>query len=65
MFIAAPAAVAYLLEGAISLPLVALFVVPEVCGLYVGWKIAHQIDAGRLKLVLAGTLVLVTPYFFL
>ena len=65
VFIAAPAAVAYLLEGAISLPLVALFVVPEICGLYVGWKIAHQIDAGRLKLVLAGTLILVTPYFFL
>lgn len=65
VFIAAPAAIVYLLEGAISLPLVALFVVPEVCGLFVGWKIAHRVDAGRLKLVLAGTLVLLTPYFFL
>ncbi|QLD91193.1 sulfite exporter TauE/SafE family protein [Natronomonas salina] len=65
VFIAAPAAIAYLLEGAISLPLVALFVIPEIAGLYVGWKIAHQIDAGRLKLVLAGTLILLTPYFFL
>ena len=65
VFIAAPAAFAYLLEGAISLPLVALFVVPEVCGLYVGWRIAHHVDAGRLKLVLAGTLILMTPYFFL
>ena len=65
VFIAAPAAFAYLLEGAISLPLVALFVVPEVCGLYVGWRVAHRVDAGRLKLVLAGTLILLTPYFFL
>ena len=65
VFIAAPAAVAYFLEGAISLPLVALFLVPEICGLFVGWKVAHRVDAGRLKLALAATLVLLTPYFFL
>jgi len=65
VFIAAPATLAYLLDGAISLPLVALFLVPEVCGLFVGWKLAHRVDAGRLKLALAGTLVLLTPYFFL
>lgn len=65
VFIATPATVAYLLEGAISPPLVALFLVPEICGLFVGWKIAHRVDADRLKLALAGVLVLLTPYFVL
>lgn len=65
VFIAAPATLAYFLDGAVSLELAAIFLIPEMLGLYVGWKIAHHIDATRLKLVLAGVLVLLAPYFFL
>lgn len=63
VFIAAPATAAYFLDGAVSLPLVALFIIPEVIGLAVGWKLAHHVEAGRLKIALAVVLVALAPYF--
>ncbi|WP_224449698.1 sulfite exporter TauE/SafE family protein [Haloprofundus salilacus] len=57
VFLSAFAAATYVTQGAISLPLVALVGVPELVGVVVGWRVAHRVDASRLKAVLGVTLV--------
>ncbi|WP_224335854.1 sulfite exporter TauE/SafE family protein [Haloprofundus halobius] len=57
VFLSAFAAATYVSQGAVSLPLVALVGVPELVGVVVGWRVAHRVDAPRLKTVLGATLV--------
>jgi hypothetical protein len=51
----------YLAQGAVSWPLAALAGVPEMIGVWVGWRIAHAVPARPLKLLLAGTLIALAP----
>jgi len=51
----------YLAQGTISWPLVALTGVPELIGVWIGWKIAHALPARPLKIALALTLIGLGP----
>lgn len=61
IFIAGFATVGYALGGAVSLPLAVLVGVPQLVGVYFGWRIAHQVEPRRLRIVLGVVLVLVAP----
>ncbi len=65
VFIAVFAASGYLLQGALSVPLAAVLGVPLVLGVVLGWRVAHRVDPGRLKVALGGVLALVAPYLAL
>jgi uncharacterized membrane protein YfcA len=65
VFIAAFAAVGYLAQGTVSLPLAAIIGVPLLLGVVVGWGVAHRINPDRLKVALGGVLLLVAPYLAL
>ncbi|MDS0300035.1 sulfite exporter TauE/SafE family protein [Halogeometricum sp. S1BR25-6] len=62
VFVAAPATAAYLLDGAVSVPLVALIAVPELAGIVVGWGVARRIEPRILKIALGGVLVALGVY---
>lgn len=62
VFIAGPATVAYLLDGAVSVALVAIVGGPELVGIVVGWQVARRVEPRKLKLVLAGVLVALGAY---
>lgn len=62
IFIATFAAAGYFMQGAVSLPLVVLIGVPQVVGVVAGWRIAHHVDPGRLKVVLGVVLAAVGVY---
>src|SRR5699024_6502221 len=55
--VAGTGAATYLAQGAISWPLAVLTGVPEMIGVWLGWKIAHAVPVRPLKYLLAGTLV--------
>ncbi|WP_224268990.1 sulfite exporter TauE/SafE family protein [Haloprofundus salinisoli] len=57
VFLSAFAAATYVMQGAVSLPLVVLVGVPELLGVIVGWRVAHRVEASRLKVALGATLV--------
>ncbi|XVH32609.1 TSUP family transporter [Haloferacaceae archaeon DSL9] len=61
IFVSAFATVGYLAVDAVSLPLVALVGVPQVVGVVAGWKLAHLVEPGRLRIVLGVVLVAITP----
>lgn len=65
VFIAGFATFGYLLRDAVSTWLVAFIGVPELIGVVVGWRVAHMLDARRLKLILALVLVTLGPYIAL
>lgn len=65
VFVAASATAGYLLRGTVSPALVALVGVPELCGVVVGWRLAHRVDERRLTRVLAVLLVALGPYLAL
>jgi uncharacterized membrane protein YfcA len=65
VFIAGAATIGYLVQGAVSLPLVALIGIPELAGIIIGWQVAKTVDAQRLKRVLAATLAMLGPYIVL
>lgn len=65
VFIAAFATAGYLVRGAVSPELAVLVGVPELVGVVVGWRVAHSVDAVRLKRVLAALLVALGPYLAL
>lgn len=62
IFIAAFSSAGYLAQGAVSLPMVALVGIPQVIGVVAGWKLAHHVDPGRLKVTLGAVLVAVGGY---
>ena len=46
-------------------PLAVLVGVPELCGVLIGWRIAHAIPTRRLKYGLVLALLLLSPYLAL
>jgi len=54
-------AIAYLAHGAIVWPLVFLTGIPEMIGVWLGWKIAHALPRRPLTYTLAATLVVLGP----
>jgi hypothetical protein len=55
----------YLAQGAVSWPLVLLTGVPEMIGVWFGWKIAHSVPARPLTYLLATVLLALGPVLFL
>ena len=55
----------YLAQGAVSWPLALLIGVPELCGVLIGWKIAHTVPTHWLKYTLVVVLLLLAPYLAL
>lgn len=55
----------YLAQGAVSWPLVFLTGVPEMIGVWLGWKIAHAVPARPLTYLLATVLLALGPVLFL
>jgi uncharacterized membrane protein YfcA len=62
VFISGTATAGYLVQDAVSLPLLVLVGVPQVAGAFVGWVLAHRTPEGRLRVGLAVVLVLVGFY---
>lgn len=52
---------AYLAHGAVVWPLVFLTGVPELVGVWLGWKVAHSLPRRPLTYILAATLVALGP----
>ena len=65
IFIATFAATGYFVQGNVSVSLAAVVGFPLLAGVVVGWKVAHLIAPGRLKIVLGVVLVAVGPYLAL
>ena len=63
--IASVGTIGYLTQGAISWPLALAVAVPEMIGVVIGWRIAHQVPTRRLTRALALALVAVAPYLIL
>ncbi|MFP8955010.1 sulfite exporter TauE/SafE family protein [Natrialbaceae archaeon A-arb3/5] len=61
VFVSGFATVGYLSVDAVVWPVVALVGIPQVIGVVIGWRIAHVVDAGRLRVGLGFVLVLVAP----
>ena len=51
----------YLVQDAISWPLAILTGVPEMIGVWIGWRVAHEVPTRPLKWLLAGTLIILGP----
>lgn len=63
--IASAGTLGYLIHGDINWPLAALVGIPELAGVWLGWKIAHAIPARRLKYALIVALFVLAPYLAL
>ncbi len=59
--VAATGTAAYLAQGAVHWPLAALTGVPEMIGVWIGWRIAHAVPTRPLRFVLAGSLIALAP----
>jgi uncharacterized membrane protein YfcA len=59
--VAGSGALTYFSQDAISWPLVFLTGVPELLGVWLGWKVAHSVPTRPLKYALAATLILLGP----
>ncbi|HET8523735.1 MAG TPA: sulfite exporter TauE/SafE family protein [Thermomicrobiales bacterium] len=59
--VASSGALTYFSHGAISWPLVFLTGIPELFGVWLGWKVAHSVPTRPLKYALAATLILLGP----
>lgn len=57
VFLSAFAAMTYVTQGAVSVPLAIAVGVPELVGVVIGWRIAHHVEPSRLKLALGASLV--------
>lgn len=62
VIIASVGTVGYLAYGAISWPLAALVGIPELCGVLIGWRLAHTVPTPRLKYALVVVLFALAPY---
>jgi uncharacterized membrane protein YfcA len=59
IFLALFATVGYLTVSAVDIPMAVLVGVPQLVGVVVGWRVAHRLSARRLRVALAGVLVVV------
>jgi len=55
----------YLAQGAVSWSLALLIGIPELCGVLIGWKIAHAVPTHGLKYALVAALLALAPYLAL
>lgn len=65
VFISGFAAASYALAGAVSIPVALLVGIPQLIGVVAGWKVAHLVDPGRLRVVLGVVLIVVAPTLLL
>lgn len=61
IFISAFATAGYWAGDAVSMPLAVLVGIPQLIGVVVGWRVAHLVEEGRLRVVLGVVLVLIAP----
>lgn len=61
VFVSGFATLGYLSVGAVSWPIVVLVGVPQLVGVVVGWRVAHLVEAGRLRIALGCVLLAVAP----
>lgn len=61
VFIAAFATAGYLSVGAVSWPMALLVGAPQVVGVVIGWRVAHWVDAHRLRIALGAVLIIAAP----
>lgn len=61
IFISAFATAGYWLGDAVSVPLAILVGIPQLIGVVIGWRVAHLVEEGRLRVVLGVVLVLIAP----
>lgn len=59
--VAGTGTVSYLAQGAVSWPLVVVTGVPEMIGVWLGWRVAHTVPTRPLKYLLAVTLIVLGP----
>lgn len=63
--IAGVGTIGYALQGDVSWRLAVLVGVPQLAGVVVGWRVAQALPADRLRVALAGVLIVVGPYLIL
>jgi uncharacterized membrane protein YfcA len=63
--IAGVGTIGYVVQGDVSWPLALLVGVPQLAGVVIGWRLAHTLPTDRLRVALAGTLIVVGPYLIL
>ncbi len=63
--IAIVSTIGYLTQGAVLWPLALLIGVPELCGVLIGWKIAHCVPTRTLRYALVAALFVLAPYLAL
>lgn len=61
VLVAAAGTVSYLVHGSISWPLVVITGIPEMIGVWLGWKLAHALPTRPLKYLLAAALIVLGP----
>lgn len=61
IFISGFATAGYFLGDAVSFPLAILVGVPQLIGVVIGWRVAHLVEEGRLRIVLGVVLVIIAP----
>lgn len=61
IFVAGFATAGYWAGDAVSIPLAILLGIPQLIGVVVGWRIAHLVEEGRLRIVLGVVLVIIAP----
>ncbi|WP_103028700.1 sulfite exporter TauE/SafE family protein [Salinibacter altiplanensis] len=59
IFLSLFAAIGYGIVGAVDPALALLVGLPQLAGVLLGWRLAHRVPAQQLRIVLAGTLVVV------
>lgn len=57
--------IGYAVQGDVSWPLAVLVGIPQLAGVLLGWRLAHALPTDRLRIALAGTLIVVGPYLIL
>ncbi len=63
--VAGTGTMSYLAQGTVSWPLVLITGLPEMAGVWLGWRIAHIVPARPLKFLLAATLITLGPVLVL
>lgn len=61
IFISGFAAASYFVGDAVSIPLAILVGIPQLIGVVVGWRVAHLVEEGRLRIILGVVLVVIAP----
>jgi uncharacterized membrane protein YfcA len=60
--IAGVGTIGYAIQGDVSWSLAVVVGVPQLAGVVIGWRLARALPADRLRVALAGALILLGPY---